>query len=92
MSLSQTERLFEAVLSSADKLLQDDSPLAETPRYAIAVDDLMLQLKSWRLTAGTALQLHLIETNDQPKARSVNRCLARMANSLQKLQNKHETG
>lgn len=58
MQASPIDQIYADALASADALLQDDSYVAETPHFALAVDDLMLQLKWWKskLNATTAQQ------------------------------------
>lgn len=70
---AELEGLYHTALISADALLQDGSPIAAIPRYALFVDDVLLKLKAWKST-------NLFDEEDTLSMKS---CLAEMVNTLQ---------
>lgn len=82
--------LYDTVLKLADELLQDNSPIAEIPRYAMIVDDVLLQLKVLGRTTWTAPRLEQLEADDPSKFSSITESLDQMMNVLKKMQWKQE--
>lgn len=81
---------YDDALVATDALLLDTSYVAKTIRFAIAADDLLLQLKSWRATwdAATDQQQSAVGRpvpRDSEHIESLTACLASIAESLREL-------